>query len=320
MGPLRKLASRQPPESSNSSLAAMAKPTHFSAMVFCGRPSPDTAPRPICTCTTRDKPVPTRGGAICCNPRLLPPGPMDQRPVEQRHDVLVYTSTPLETGLEVTGTVRVTLWVSTTARDTDFTAKLVDVAPGGIAPRRHRWHPPAPLPRRTRPARARNTRTDLSHCHRRRRHQYGLPRRTSHPPRDLQQQFPSIRSQPKHRAGHRRGYRTANRPPDRLSRRSLSIGLDAARRPWSRYFGTVAAPQRTRTPASGPITKRLYEKYQASRTFKVRAMKPQKPTFSLAGETWTVIRYTRHWIHYGLIAFTILCSVIAALRGAVTPR
>ncbi len=79
------------------------------------------------------KPVPTRGGAICCNPRLLPPGPMDQRPVEQRRDVLVYTSVPLDSDLDVTGNVRVTLWVSTTARDTDFTAKLVDLAPGGSA-------------------------------------------------------------------------------------------------------------------------------------------------------------------------------------------
>ncbi len=48
-------------------------------------------------------------------------------------------------------------------------------------------------------------------------------------------------------------------------------------------------------------------------------MHSRKPILTLAGETWTVIRYTRHWIHYGLISFTILCSVIAALRGAVTP-
>jgi putative CocE/NonD family hydrolase len=77
------------------------------------------------------KPVQTRGGAVCCNVRVLPPGPMDQGPVEQRSDVLVYTSTPLYEAVEVTGVIRALLYVSTSAPDTDFTAKLVDVAPDG---------------------------------------------------------------------------------------------------------------------------------------------------------------------------------------------
>lgn len=79
------------------------------------------------------KPVPTRGGAICCNARVLPPGPMDQRVIEGRHDMLVFTSDPLKSDLQVTGVVRAQLFVSTTARDTDFTAKLADVAPDGTA-------------------------------------------------------------------------------------------------------------------------------------------------------------------------------------------
>jgi putative CocE/NonD family hydrolase len=58
---------------------------------------------------------------------------MDQRAVEQRRDVLVYTSRPLRSSLEVTGPVRVVLYVSTSAPDTDFTAKLVDVYPDGRA-------------------------------------------------------------------------------------------------------------------------------------------------------------------------------------------
>ncbi len=78
-------------------------------------------------------PVPTRGGAVCCNPKIFPWGPMDQRPVEQRSDVLVYTSAPLQEDLEVIGPVRAVLYVSSTARDTDFTAKLVDVFPDGYA-------------------------------------------------------------------------------------------------------------------------------------------------------------------------------------------
>jgi putative CocE/NonD family hydrolase len=78
-------------------------------------------------------PVPTRGGAVCCTPDVFPWGPMDQRPVEQRKDVLVYTSEPLERDLEVTGRIDVVLYMSTTARDTDFTAKLIDVFPDGYA-------------------------------------------------------------------------------------------------------------------------------------------------------------------------------------------
>ena len=76
-------------------------------------------------------PVPTRGGAICCNPAVFPWGPMDQRAVESREDVLVYSSEPLKKDMEVTGEVRAILHVSTSAPDTDFTAKLVDVFPDG---------------------------------------------------------------------------------------------------------------------------------------------------------------------------------------------
>ncbi len=78
-------------------------------------------------------PVPTRGGAVCCNPKIFPWGPMDQRPVEQRRDVLVYTSRPLKRDVEAIGPVQVVLYVATSAPDTDFTAKLVDVFPDGAA-------------------------------------------------------------------------------------------------------------------------------------------------------------------------------------------
>jgi putative CocE/NonD family hydrolase len=78
-------------------------------------------------------PVPTQGGAVCCNPKVYPWGPMDQRTVESRTDVLVYTSGVLKKPVEVTGPVRVVLYASTSAPDTDFTAKLVDVFPDGSA-------------------------------------------------------------------------------------------------------------------------------------------------------------------------------------------
>jgi uncharacterized protein len=78
-------------------------------------------------------PVPTMGGAVCCDPKIFPWGPMDQRPVEKRKDVLVYTSDALKQDLEVTGPVRVVLYASSSAPDTDFTAKLIDVLPSGEA-------------------------------------------------------------------------------------------------------------------------------------------------------------------------------------------
>ena len=78
-------------------------------------------------------PVPTMGGAVCCNPKVLPWGPLDQRAIERRPDVLVYSTAPLKDALEVTGLVRVVLYASTTAPDTDFSAKLIDVFPDGTA-------------------------------------------------------------------------------------------------------------------------------------------------------------------------------------------
>ena len=60
-------------------------------------------------------------------------GPRDQRPNEYRPDVLVYTSDVLDRDVEVTGPVKAVLYASSSAPDTDFTAKLVDVFPGGYA-------------------------------------------------------------------------------------------------------------------------------------------------------------------------------------------
>lgn len=76
-------------------------------------------------------PVPTTGGAVCCDPKLMPAGPLDQQAVEERPDVLVYTSQPLTQPMEITGHVRASLYIATSANDTDFTAKLVDVQPDG---------------------------------------------------------------------------------------------------------------------------------------------------------------------------------------------
>jgi putative CocE/NonD family hydrolase len=79
-----------------------------------------------------DNPVPSLGGNNCCG-TPTPAGPRDQRPVEARGDVLVYTSDFLTEPVEVTGPVKVVLYASSDARDTDFIAKLVDVFPDGRA-------------------------------------------------------------------------------------------------------------------------------------------------------------------------------------------
>jgi putative CocE/NonD family hydrolase len=58
-------------------------------------------------------------------------GPSDQQRVEARPDVLVYTSAPLQRAIEATGPLSAVLYAATTAPDTDFVAKLTDVAPSG---------------------------------------------------------------------------------------------------------------------------------------------------------------------------------------------
>ncbi len=78
-------------------------------------------------------PVPTVGGGLCCDPAFMTPGVYDQRWIEGREDVLVYSTPPLDRDIEVTGPISVSLYAATSAADTDFTAKLVDVGPDGYA-------------------------------------------------------------------------------------------------------------------------------------------------------------------------------------------
>jgi hypothetical protein len=70
---------------------------------------------------------------VCCTGTAIQAGAFDQRKMESRHDVLVYTSEPFATGLEVSGPITPTLYVSSDARDTDFTVKVLDVYPDGRA-------------------------------------------------------------------------------------------------------------------------------------------------------------------------------------------
>jgi len=72
---------------------------------------------------------------LCCTSlgSYFGSGAQEQTPIESRKDVLVYTGGPLTSDLTVVGPVTVTLWAKSSARDTDFTVKLVDVQPNGFA-------------------------------------------------------------------------------------------------------------------------------------------------------------------------------------------
>ncbi len=76
-------------------------------------------------------PVQSAGGHSCCDDSVTPMGPRSQRGVERWGDTLVYTSSPLADDLDLVGDVRVTLHAASTAVDTDFTARLCLVDPGG---------------------------------------------------------------------------------------------------------------------------------------------------------------------------------------------
>ncbi|MBN1271333.1 MAG: CocE/NonD family hydrolase [Candidatus Aminicenantes bacterium] len=80
-----------------------------------------------------DNPVPTHGGGFCCMGDNYRPGSFDQRQIESRYDILVYSTDPLKEGVEISGTIEITLYVSSDVKDTDFTVKLVDVYPDGRA-------------------------------------------------------------------------------------------------------------------------------------------------------------------------------------------
>ncbi|HVP00092.1 MAG TPA: CocE/NonD family hydrolase [Bryobacteraceae bacterium] len=79
------------------------------------------------------EPVSSFGGNVCCTGNAVQGGAFDQRKMEERPDILVYTTEPFKEGTEVSGPIDVTLYVSSDVKDTDFTVKLIDVGPDGPA-------------------------------------------------------------------------------------------------------------------------------------------------------------------------------------------
>lgn len=78
-------------------------------------------------------PVKSYGGNVCCTGNAVQGGSFDQQEMEKRQDILVYTTDALKEGVEVSGFVETTLYVSSDVKDTDFTIKLIDVHPDGKA-------------------------------------------------------------------------------------------------------------------------------------------------------------------------------------------
>ena len=79
------------------------------------------------------KPVTSYGGNVCCTGTAIQAGSFDQRKMEERPDILVYTTEPFKDGIELSGPITPTLYVSSDAKDTDFTVKVIDVDPEGRA-------------------------------------------------------------------------------------------------------------------------------------------------------------------------------------------
>jgi putative CocE/NonD family hydrolase len=94
---------------------------------------PPSADRPDTFSYDPKNPVPSRGGNVCCQGNAVQGGAFDQQETELRPDVLVYTTEPLKEGLEVSGPIDVTIYLSSDRKDTDVTVKLLDVYPDGRA-------------------------------------------------------------------------------------------------------------------------------------------------------------------------------------------
>ncbi len=78
-------------------------------------------------------PVTSYGGGVCCTGNAVQGGAFDQREMEEREDILVYTSDPLEEGVEMSGFIESVLYLSSDVKDTDLTIKIIDVLPDGTA-------------------------------------------------------------------------------------------------------------------------------------------------------------------------------------------
>jgi len=196
-------------------------------------------------------PVPTKGGDMCCINDLLPSGAFDQAGIEKRGDVLVYTSPVLTKNMTVIGQVNVKLWAITSAPDTDFTAKLVDVHPDGYAQnildRLVRARYPARLQV---PPFFHRAGEGVRVLDRVGQHLDRLQGRTQDPSRDLLLQLPALRAQPEHQGGSGIEHPDADSAADHPARRRPPVASGAAGRPDQHPVAVSRGP-----PTSGPASR-----------------------------------------------------------------
>ena len=160
-------------------------------------------------------------------PTLFGPGNFtcvaDQRPLAGRADILVFQTEPLTERFEVTGLPEVELYAASSAPDTDWVARLIDVAPDGLARDvcmgvvRARYRDGVDKPRLIPPGKVLEVHDppapDLER----------LPARPPHPPGCHQFRFPQLRPQPQHGGGPECGRRTGRRAPDNPSRQGVPL-------------------------------------------------------------------------------------------------
>ena len=173
-------------------------------------------------------PTPTRGGGTCCNPEIVDWGSFDQRPVEYRNDVLVYTSEPLEEDLEVTGPGGGQAPSEHRRPRHGLHRQAGGRSPRRLRPQPVRWHNPGPLPGVARTAEASGAGHRIRVHHQPVDHQQRIPEGPSDTGGYRQRQLPSLRPQPEHREPGRRGYGDTGGPPTDIPRRRAPVPYPAA--------------------------------------------------------------------------------------------
>jgi len=113
----------------------LTAPAKSPLLSFANTPAANKADAPDTFAYDPLHPTPSYGGNVCCAANSIPGtgGALDQRKMEERPDILVYTSEPLTADAELSGPITVTLYVSSDVKDTDVTTKLIDVLPDGTA-------------------------------------------------------------------------------------------------------------------------------------------------------------------------------------------
>ena len=190
-------------------------------------------------------PTPTRGGGLCCYAAVVPGGAYDQSAIEARPDVLVYSTQPLTEDVEVVGPISLTLYASSSAPDTDFTAKLVDVDRLRMPlPQSDRRHHPRTLPRIALAAGPADARQGLRIHNRYVVNRQCLQSGTSDQAGGKLEQLPALRPQPQHRARPVRRRRNAPRAAIRDASERDGVVPDAAGDPRIAltFAATTAAP------------------------------------------------------------------------------